>query len=134
MAISRIATQDAKGASTTTSASATYPAATTSGNLLICTVFASVLTSNFTTPTGWNIVKLQDLPASANRGTAIYARDADGTETTVTISATGSVNTKIHIYEYTGAQSPYALDGTPNGSTSSGSVTSLLSGSVTTTQ
>jgi hypothetical protein len=124
MAISRLSAQDCKGASTTTSATATYPGATTAGNLLIATA-----TSNLATDldiAGWSRA------ASFGLATAtadIFYRIATGTETTVTVTG-GNTVTKIHAYEYSGLANPAIIDVV--GALSNGSGVTATTKSVTT--
>ncbi len=130
MAISRLTGQDAKNISTTTSVVGTYPGATTSGNLLIASVMANVTKANVDI-SGWTATE-GDLSSTAQT-VGVYWKIADGSETTVTATGTAATVMKIHIYEYTGnAASPFDQSNTATSNVTS--VTSLLSGSITTTQ
>lgn len=128
MAISRLTGQDAKGLGATGTASATYAATPTQGNLLVATAFSNsasdaLAISGFTKA------------ASHQRGTSqtialFYKLAGAGESTTVTVTG-GNTTTRIHIYEYTGNANPVALDGTNQGVGTNG--TSWLSPSVSTT-
>src|SRR3982751_1054812 len=115
MAISRITSQDAKGASTTTSVSATYPGATTSNNLLIASIYSNGGTGTFTGRSGWTQRSQQ---VAGGIFINIYDKIADGTETTVTANDTAGSLMKIHIYEYTGNRTSGYADVAPAGNDS----------------
>lgn len=76
--------------------SATYPLATTSGNLLIAVVGSSA-NATINTPAGWSTaINESGLPSQA-----IFYKIADGTETTITgTTADTEISLGIHIYEY----------------------------------
>lgn len=131
MAISRIASQDARGTSTTASVTATYPATPTAGNLLIASVHANV-GPGATSLTGWSIAKSQEFSAGA-QCVIIFYRLADGTESGITANATGATQMRLHIYEYTGNANPIQLDGSNGATSGTTNVTSLASGDITTT-
>lgn len=133
MGITRVTGQDARAISTTGSVVATYPNPTTVGNILIADAMANIAQALFDVP-GWNVIK-GDLSAVAQT-VAIAWKIADGTETTVTATGTAATIMKLHIYEY---NSTTGWPGSPldqsNVATSNvTSVTSLLSGAITTTQ
>lgn len=132
MAISRLAGQDAEGTSTTSTVSATYPGATTAGNLLICSLYAIVGQASVTGPSGFTAAKQEDFSAGA-QSVSIFYKVADGTETTITSTGTAATQMRTHIYEYTGNANPVVVDQT-NGNTSGvTSVTTIASGNITTT-
>lgn len=134
--ITRIASQDAKGTSGTTSVSATYAATATAGHLLIAVIFANAGTI---TLTGWTHVAGSPQLHTGSGHVALMYKLAAGTEGTITATATSATSMKIHIYEYQGNANPIALDGTPSGNTSDPStvtskatpnITTLLNGSL----
>lgn len=133
MAISRLSGQDALGASTTTSVSATYAGTPTVGNTMIASIYANV-GIGLDTITGWtNIVSM------AFSGTAqsieIFARVVQaGDSSTVTCSgAIGATIMRMHIYEYSGLATALTTDGTNSNSSGVTSVTSINSSNITTT-
>jgi len=112
--------------SSSTSITATFPTATTSGNLLVAYVNSGGTTGGGSTMTGWT-----QAVASTNSGSGfIYYKIADGTETTVTYSQTTSRVLTIGIVEYTGFTGTPTLDVTDSNST--GSPTTSLSTTATT--
>jgi hypothetical protein len=128
MAIARLSGQDAKGTSTTTSVSATYASTATSGNVLIATVYSNTTTGTQSI-TGWTLV--QEKLATTARCISVFTKVSDGTETTITANATGASVMRIHIYEYSGLTT--TTNGVNTSDSGGASVTSLLSGSITTT-
>lgn len=81
------------------SASATFPAATTPGNLLVGAVAANIGDSiNITNPAGWATVPGAE--ADAGPIVRLIWKIADGTETAV--SVTISNNTAIQVLEFSG--------------------------------
>jgi len=132
MAIARLSGQDAKNASVGTSVSVAYPGATTSGNTLIATVYANVAVG-LGSISGWTSIVTGPISNSLQEVT-IWAKISDGTETTITASGyTGANVMKLHIYEYSGLNASLTTDGTNTATSTLSSVTSLLSGSITTT-
>lgn len=129
MAISRLTGQDNKGASTTASVAVSYPGATTSGNLLIATAY----NNNSSTPaiSGWTGTTTGINSNTAHMG--VFYKIADGTETSITATATSATIMRLHLYEYTGNANPASLDValTANGTTTGG--TSWATSSITTT-
>jgi hypothetical protein len=128
-AISRITGQDARGTSATSSVTATYPVATTSGNLLIASLWANV-GLGLETMTGWTIVDTCSINTTSSAG--LWYRLSDGTETTVTGGATGAGSMRLHVYEYTGNANPVVVDQHANVDNGSGTVTSLASSTINT--
>ncbi len=114
------------------SITATYTTAPTAGNLLIA-VFGESGSNNINTPSGWQVAVVYQ---NTSPGGAIFYKIASGSESTVTVTTTGGSSTSygmgLQLYEYSGmaATSPLDAVATP----SSGSGTSLTSGSLTTTQ
>lgn len=131
MAISRLASQDAAGTSATTSVSATYPGATTAGNLLVASLYTITATSTVTFPSGFSAFS-EDFSAGAQSVHVCY-KIATGSETTITASATGSSQMRIHIYEYTGNANPVSTDGNTGATSATTNVTTINSGNITTT-
>lgn len=127
MAISQLVGQQASGTSSTSSATATYPGATTAGNLLIATAWVNKATDT-TAISGWT--KAIGVAQSTVATNAIFYKLATGTETTVTVTG-GSTAARIHIYEYTGNANPIVLDGI-NSSPNATSTTSVTGPSITT--
>lgn len=107
--------------STSTSITATFPAATTSGNLLVAYTESGNATGGGVTFTaGWT-----QAVVSTNGGSAyIWYKIADGTETTVTYSQTTARVLTVGVVEYTGFSGTPTLDVTDN-SNSGTAVTSL---------
>lgn len=130
MAISRVTGQDAKNVSTTTSVAVAYPGATTSGNLLIASVYANQTNAN-TNISGWNAI--EGILSGTAQTIAIYWKISDGTETTITATATSATIMKLHIYEYTGNDATPADQSTTSTSGTT-SVTTLATGTINTTQ
>ena len=133
-AIARLYYQTTTGTSATTSVSATYPTATTAGNLLVAAVWGSTnATSNIIT--GWSSGKEQD---ATGAGTiTIFCKIADGTETTITATNAGAGLMRIALYEYSGPMTTIT-GGVPDtiaetGGATTGSGTTASSGSATTT-
>lgn len=132
MAIARLPGQDALGASTTTSVSATYASTPTVGNTMIATVYANV-GIGLESITGWTNVVSAAFSGVA-QSVEIFARVVQGGDGTgVTCSgATGATIMRMHIYEYSGLAATLTTDGTNTATSGVTNVTSLLSGSVTT--
>lgn len=133
MAIARLTGQDAIGASTTTSVSATYTSTPTAGNTMIATVYSNV-GIGLESITGWtNIVSAAF--SGVAQSVEIFARVVQaGDSTTVTCSgAVGATIMRMHIYEYSGLAASLTADGTNTATSGVTSVASLLSGSITTT-
>lgn len=129
-AISRITGQDAKGAAAAASVTATYPGATTAGNLLVASLYANV-GLGLESMTGWT--KAKDAAINIGASVGLWYRLADGTETTVTGAATGAGVMRIHIYEYTGNANPIVVDQVNGADNGGGSVTTVNSTAITTT-
>ena len=126
MAIARKTTQDASATGTST-VTATYPAATTAGNLLIM-----IVTTNNTgasVPAGWSIA-LGD-PGLSATVVALYYKVAAGSETTVTSTDTGG-NMGLFIAEYNGFTGTPTLDVSANNG-SGASVLTISTGTTVTT-
>lgn len=100
MAISRITAQDATGSSATTSVTATYPGATTTGRLLIACVGHKNSTSAATI-TGWTQATTTFAPATSVTLTILY-RIADGTEAAITANRASATAMTLAIFEYQG--------------------------------
>lgn len=133
MAIARLTGQDALGASTTTSVSATYGSTPTTGNTMIATVYANV-GIGLESISGWTNVVSGAFSGTAQSVT-IWAKVAGVGEST-TVSCTGAIGAtimRIHIYEYSGLAATLTTDGTNTATSGVTSVTSLLSGSIATT-
>lgn len=131
MAISRLTGQDATNNSGNGNVVATYPGATTAGNLLIATVFSNqALGSNAIS--GWT--SLVDGHAYGGQyDITILYKLADGSETTVTATSAGANHMVISIFEYTGNANPIQTDGTAAAQNTSSTVTSYTTPSITTT-
>lgn len=130
MAISRIASQDATGTSSTTSVSATYAATPTSGNLLIAVVLDNGANAGTTTITGWTVANSTSSSSSAESW--VFYKVSNGSEsTTVTANNSDASSMIIAIFEYTGISSP-VLDQTNSGSSAIGG-TSINTGTTSTT-
>lgn len=132
MAISRLATQDAKNTASAATITATYAATPTVGNLLIATCFSNV-TTGLNTLTGWT--KALDTLAGTNAGASgtVFYKVAGASEpTATTVTATGASNMRLHIYEYTGLDtvSPFVTSNTANSGASI--VTTQTTNTVTT--
>lgn len=135
MAISRLTGQDAQGHSTTASVTATYPGSTTIGNLLIA-VAVGTNNSSLSISTGgtWSTAVSGNISGASFRQ-AIFYKIADGTEATITASASGSSIMAIDIFEYSGSANPATLDGTATSqNNSNASVTTYTTPLITTLQ
>ena len=114
------------------SITATFTTAPTAGNLLIA-VFGESGSNNIATPSGWSVATVYQ---NNSPGGAIFYKIASGSESTVTVTTSGGSSTSygmgLQLYEYDGMARTSPLDAvaTP----SSGTGTSLTSGSLTTTQ
>jgi len=89
-----------------TTITATYPTATTSGNLLIAYFTSSNSQGTYTPPAGWTLAK----SSSVNVLVYIYYKIADGTETSVAFSQTTSRTLNVTLVEYTGFSGTPTLD------------------------
>lgn len=107
MAIARITGQDARAQGSGSTGTATYPGATTAGNLLLATIFAN-LSADTLDISGWT--KVNHIEAS-NTAAALFYKLADGTETNVNFTG-GNSNWRFHIYEYSGNANPIVVDQT----------------------
>lgn len=125
MAYARLTGQDASGTGTTT-ATATYVGATTAGNLLLAIVGSNSATAAGLSTAGWTSIISN---GTGNPNAALFAKIAAGTETA--IGATGATNTAICVFEYSGAPSSAATDGTAAASSATGAVTTKLTPSIT---
>jgi hypothetical protein len=107
MAISRLSGQDAVANAATSTVTATYPGATSAGDLLI-----AVATNNNNTNvlTGWTTL-VTGTTDTIVRNTIFY-KLATGSETTVTVTASGATIMALDIFEYTGNANPIVADGT----------------------
>lgn len=129
--VSRLSSQDTLGASATSSVSATYPGATTAGDLLIATVYGN--NANAPAISGWTGTTEGINGSTAQVG--LFYKIADGTETTITATETSATVMKIHLYEYSGNANPIALDVSPTGNgNASTNLTSFSTASINTTQ
>lgn len=117
MAISRIATQDAKGVSSVASVSATYLATASTGDLLIATAFGNGGPANAITISGWT--SLADYNFSGNFHLALLYKLSAGTEAQTIANQTSATIMRLHIYEYTGNANPISTDGVASSSTTS---------------
>lgn len=115
-------------ASTSASVVATFGAATTVGNMLVATVYADAAAPAIS---GWTQITNNNFRLLHN--VAMYYKVADGTETTVTATATAATVMKLHVYEMNGTPTPVVIDGTPGTSASVSTGTTLESGALTTT-
>lgn len=129
--IYRLFAQDARGTSSTTSVSATYPATATATHLLVASVYANVASSSIAI-SGWTVAKAQDFSSGTTTGVAILYKLSAGTETSISATATGASAMRLHIYEYMGNANPIALDGTGGTTSGATAVTSLAGASITT--
>lgn len=123
MAIARITGQDATNSAAASTVTATYPGATTKGNLLVACV-GDNSGGNGDTVSGWISFGF-DLAVGGNTGGSIFYRVATGTETTVTANNTGSGASvmEIAIYEYNGFNGVPTLDTATVNGVSLGSAT-----------
>lgn len=128
MAISRLSGQDAKAQANASSVTATYPGATTAGNLLVASAFSN-LSSDTLAISGWTKAKTHIRGANV---VTLFYKLADGTETTVQVTTGAGTIIRLHIYEYTGNANPIVIDISNDGE-DSGTNTSWLSPSITTT-
>lgn len=134
MAISRLSAQDAQGNGTAQNASATYPGATTSNNLLIAAVCAQDATGGATTITaGGSWTKVGDQTFAGQVRVSLFYKLSIGNETTITAHNSNASSIALDIFEYTGNANPIQTDGTLSGNNSSGSVSSLSTNSIATT-
>lgn len=109
-----------------TSMSATYGSATTAGNLLIATFYGNASsTAGWATPSGFSVGQ-NTFNGSAG---GVFYKIADGTETSVASTITGSTNSQESIYEFGGGWG--ALDG--NNKAHTASTVSSLTTSITLT-
>lgn len=122
MAISRVTAHDGTGTS-----SAAFGGTPTSGNLLLSITYGN---NSGVTISGWTQVVQKVLVASSEIIT-LFAKTSAGTEGTVTPATGLTFNTAV--CEYSGAANPFATDGTAGGTINTGSVTSLTTASITTT-
>jgi hypothetical protein len=115
------------GQSSTTSISTSLAVAPTSGDLLIL-VCSTGLSRTVTTPAGFTAAKGE----SGTPTQYIFYKKSIGTETSATCTFNSSANVVIQYYEYSGMHGYMALDAV-NTVSSTGSTTSMSSGTVTTT-
>lgn len=129
MAIYRLTSQDNKGISATASVAVSYPAVTNKGDLLI----ASVWNNNSSVPaiTGWTGTNIGINATTAQLG--LFYKIADGTEASISATASSATAMHLHIYEYTGNANPAGLDVavTTAGNSTTG-VTTFSTASITT--
>lgn len=116
MAIARLTGQDATGGSAVaTTASISYPGATTVNNLLICAITAtgnSGQTPSVTT-SGWIQATAGGGSGTSQVQIAIYYKVAAGTETSVAVtSGSATVGVGMAIFEYSGVATTSLTDGT----------------------
>lgn len=96
---------------------ATYPTATTPGNLLVAEFTSSGSQTSFTPMTGWT----QAVTRTSTTLVYIYYKIADGTESTVTFSQTQSRQLNLTISEYSGFTGTPTLDVTDSNANASAS-------------
>lgn len=126
MAITRLTGQNAAGTSNGASVSATYPGATTVGNMLTAAVYGA---SNATIAmTGWTPVVSANAGAAANGRIAWFRKVADGTETTVTATLTGAAAMRISIFETSGVDTVAPVDNYVSNTSNTTSVATLAAG------
>lgn len=111
--------------SANTTGTVTYPAATTSGNLLCIFWGGATVISNLAA-SGWT---LGDFKTGTGTSVGMLYKVADGTETSVAVTWTTSASPQLYAYEISGFTGTPTLD-TFNESTSA-SATSLATGSAT---
>jgi hypothetical protein len=92
--------------STTTSVSAIYGTPTTSGNLLLASVYSNAGTNAIL---GWT--QLADQVVTGTQHVTQYYKISDGTETSITATSAGSTIMNLHIYEISNASNPLLTDG-----------------------
>lgn len=104
----RVQSQSSSG--TTASLSAVFGASPTPGNLLVAFVYSATVNSTVSmTTTGYALQVFRDFSASTS-SVQIFSKLAEaGESTTVTAAATGSVNMRLHIIEYSGVTSATAI-------------------------
>lgn len=119
----RITSQDTI-ATGTTSATATFPGATTAGNLLIA-IFCSADTNGVVvTPAGFTVATSGTAPTGASTTAYLCYKIATGSETTVTGSASLSGACSVALAEYNGWVGTPTLDGNSNNGLLSGTTLS----------
>jgi hypothetical protein len=91
-------------------AAASFTEAPLPGSLLLAFVSATVGLGSFVAPTGWNLVPAVPTVSGGTRRPGLYWRVADGTETNVSFTGTGSTYTSIHLQEWSGWASTPNLD------------------------
>lgn len=99
MAYVHLTPQDTLGTAAAASVNATYPSATTQGNLLIATAYSSGLTLGIPAISGWTLAVNESFLSLADNSTIFY-RIADGTETTITATCTSASNMALAIHEF----------------------------------
>lgn len=103
--------QIAQGNATGTSAAATWPAATTTGNLLV--IIATALSGGtISTPAGWTAGPTVSSVGTVHTIALFYKLNAASESGAVTVSGTGSVARSVQIAEYSGIATSSALDQT----------------------
>lgn len=129
MAISRLAGQTATGTGTSGTGTATYPGATTAGDLLIA-VLASSNSPALSGGGTWTNLISRTFQGSTYTG-GIWYKLATGSETTVTATSTQYIN--LTILEYTGNANPIVTDGTAAANSSGSTTTTATTPNITTT-
>lgn len=124
MTIARVTAADGVGTT-----SAAFGATPTAGHLLLCAVTSN--TGGTPTITGWT-----QIGASATFGFSyvvrLFAKNAAGTEGTITPTANSATIYATEVCEYSGTPNPYVLDGTAAGSIGN-FTTSCATAAITTT-
>jgi hypothetical protein len=130
VAIARLTGQDAKGVSTTTSVTATYPGTPTRNNLLIATVYSNTVVGT-NVLSGWSVATDQQVGNNVQDATIFYKVAGAAESTGITATATGATIMKLHIYEYSGTATSSPLLSTNNGNGGAANVTSQATNSLT---
>lgn len=108
----------ASGATAGTSASVSWPAATTANNLVVATLTNSVNMATLTPPTGWNLAVKDSNPRSA-----IYYIQNSGSRSGAEAFTISSGRWTLELREYSGILTTSALGGTSSATATSTAVT-----------
>lgn len=132
MAIARLTGQDALGTSATTSVTATYASTPTLNNTLIAVVWSNTTTGT-NTLTGWT-KGLDVLVGNVVFSATVFYKVSTGAEsTTVTATAAGAGNMRIHVYEYSGISTTNPLYATNNINSGAATVATQATGNLVAT-
>jgi hypothetical protein len=134
VAITRVSAHDANGTAATASLTVNYPAATTSGNLLIASAYSAIASTNTLAISGWTGFQY-GVAGSTNVMALFYKISTGDSSATLTNGGTG-VRQCLNLYEYSGANNPVILDVSPvgNGNGASNVSSPFTLSSITTPQ